>query len=132
MRTGKVTINGIEYPLCFSTRVLVTLEERGRAEGKSSDEVMAEIMGGADGGVSVMKSFWLLAAMIDAGVRYQRLNGGCDLTAPTADDLIDTVDPEDYGAIFAAMAAAVTGGQERTVEAKPPKNSKNAGATSGK
>lgn len=133
MRTGKVTINGIEYPLCFSTRVLVTLEERGKSEGKSSDEVMAEIMGGADGGVSVMKSFWLLGAMIDAGVRYQRLNGGCDITAPSADDLIDTVDPEDYGSIFADMAAAVTGGHERTVEAVEPKNSKtkNADATLG-
>lgn len=131
MRTGKVTINGIEYPLCFSTRVLVTLEERGRAEGKSSDEVMAEIMGGADGGISVLKSMWLLAAMIDAGVRYKRLNGGCEITAPSADDLIDTVDPEDYGPIFADMAAAVTGGQERTVEAVPPKNSKNADATLG-
>ena len=131
MRTGKVTINETEYPLCFSTRVLVTLEERGRTEGKTSDEVMAEIMGGAEGGISVEKSFWLLAAMIDAGVRYKRLNGGCDLTAPAVDDLIDTVDPEDYGEIFAEMAAAVTGGQERTVEAEPPKDRKNGAATSG-
>lgn len=132
MRTGKVTINGTEYPLCFSTRVLVTLEERGKSEGKSSDEVMAEIMGGADGGISVEKSFWLLAAMIDAGVRYKKLNGGCDVEAPSADDLIDTVDPEDYGSIFAEMAAAVTGGQERTVEAVPPKDRKNGDATPGK
>lgn len=128
-RTGYITINGTQYPMCFSTRVLVALEERGKAEGKTVDETLQELVGGKENGVSISASFWLLSTMIDAGIRHEKLNGACDLTAPTYDELLDLVSPDEYGTMFTSISDTISGGQERTVEAEAPKDRKNAAAT---
>lgn len=46
MRTSTLTIRGTEYPCCFSTRVLLALEERGKREKpvKSATEMLSTIM----------------------------------------------------------------------------------------
>ena len=45
MRTSTLTIRGTEYPCCFSTRVLLALEERGKREKpvKSATEMLSSI-----------------------------------------------------------------------------------------
>ena len=47
MRTSTLTIRGTEYPCCFSTRVLLALEERGKREKpvKSATGVVSSIRG---------------------------------------------------------------------------------------
>lgn len=127
MRCSKIEIDGAVYPLCFSTRVIVALEERGRIEGKDAPAVLAGITGAEN--VSITEAFWLLAQMIDAGIRYKRLDGVCELEPPGTDELIDRLGPGDLERVFLAINAAVTGGSARNVEAEPPKDRKNTGAT---
>lgn len=67
MRTGKITVNGLDYITCLSTRVLVALEERGG----DADKELSRILKSA----KLSDLFWLLAQMIDAGNRYAKIEG---------------------------------------------------------
>ena len=109
MRTSTLTIRGTEYPCCFSTRVLLALEERGKREKpvKSATEMLSSIMENE----ALSDAFWLLHQLMVAGNRYAKLEG---LDAPEG--------VEDYPAMFAAIGKAVTDGQAQTVEAEFPKN----------
>lgn len=123
MRTSKLNIRGQEYLCCFSTRVLLALEDRGRQENpvKSATEMLSAIM---DENGNLRDAFWLLHQMMVAGHRYAALEG-MDAPEPMAmDDMIDLIGVEDYQSMFAAMGEAVTAGQTQTVEAEFPKNAK--------
>ena len=120
MKTSTLTIRGTEYPYCFSTRVLLALEERGKREKpvKSATEMLSSIMENE----ALSDAFWLLHQLMVAGNRYAKLEG---LDAPevfSLDDMIDLVGVEDYPAMFAAIGKAVTDGQAQTVEAEFLKN----------
>ena len=96
MRTSTLTIRGTEYPCCFSTRVLLALEERGKREKpvKSATEMLSSIMENE----ALSDAFWLLHQLMVAGNRYAKLEG---LDAPevfSLDDMIDLVGVEDYPA----------------------------------
>ena len=119
MRTSTLTIRGTEYPCCFSTRVLLALEDRGKREKpvKSATEMLSSIMENE----ALSDAFWLLHQLMVAGNRYAKLEG---LDAPevfSLDDMIDLVGVEDYPAMFAAIGKAVTDGQAQTVEAETPR-----------
>ena len=123
MRMGEVTIGGRAWPLCLSTRVMVALEERGRAEGKGVDDALRGIM--ADSSVS--GAFWLLAQMMDAAARVCRREGHpLDADPPTYDELLDTVGVDEYGSMFSALTSAVQIGEAQEVQAEfPPEKGKN-------
>lgn len=118
MRTSKVTIDGKEYLTCFSTRVLVVLEER---EG-NADEGLKRIMSGG----KTSDAFWLLTQMIDAGDRYAKLEGLDNPGKLTLDELYDRVDVNEYADMFRAVIETAMNGTKATIEVKP---SKNANAT---
>lgn len=119
MRLGSISINGTEYPLCFSASILVSLEERG--------EDVSDILKGDN--MSLTNIFRLLSQMIEAGVKYKRLTGGCDLEPLTFEEITVLLAPEDFPKVMEAVNNTIASGQKRTVEAAPPKNSKNVGAT---
>lgn len=114
MRTGKVKIRGKDYITCFSTRVLLALEER---EG-NSDKALQQIL--SNGKVTDM--FWLLAQMIDAGDRYAKIEGLDNPGTLTFDEIIDSIGVDDYETMFDALAEAVKRGSTPTVQTKPSKN----------
>ena len=114
MRTGKVKIRGKDYITCFSTRVLLALEER---EG-NSDKALQQIL--SNGKVTDM--FWLLAQMIDAGDRYAKIEGLDNPGTLTFDEIIDSIGVDDYKTMFDALAETVKNGSTPTVQTKPPKN----------
>lgn len=120
MRTSTLTIRGTEYPCCFSTRVLLALEERGKREKpvKSATEMLSSIMENE----AMSDAFWLLHQLMVAGNRYAKLEGLDTPEVFSLDDMIDLVGVEDYPAMFAAIGKAVTDGQAQTVEAEFPKN----------
>lgn len=121
MRTSTLTVRGKEYLCCFSTRVLLALEDRGRQENpaKSATEMLGAIM---DDNGNLRDAFWLLHQMMVAGHRYAVLEG-MDAPEPMPlEDMIDLIGVEDYQAMFAAIGQAVTAGQTQTVEAEFPKN----------
>ena len=122
MRTGKITVNGLDYITCLSTRVLVALEGRGGG----ADKELAPIVGSAN----LSDLFWLLAQMIDAGNRYAKLEGLENPGTLSLDDLLDTMGPDDYEGMTTAMTETVRAGTTPTVEAKPGKGSQKNAETS--
>lgn len=110
MRTGKATINGKEYLLCFSTRVLMALEERGGSSDAELQRIMEEH--------KVSDLFWLLERMIDAGDRYAKLEGLDNPGTISGDDLIDLVGVDEYETMFTSIAGAVKAGNTPEVKVK--------------
>ena len=109
---------GVERPLCLSTRVVCACGDR---------------YGGLDGLFGVIRGdnishkldavTWLLAQMMDAGARYQRLMGAGDVPAPISqDDLLDMYGVDDIAPLVKAVYDTVASDQHRAVEADPPKN----------
>lgn len=117
MRTASVTLNGREYTLCFSTRVVRSCCERyGGLENIDkalSDEDTLKVLD---------ETLWMLSALLDAGARYVRLNGGEPPQPPDQDTLYDLCGLDDLAGLKARVIAAMSAGAQHTVEARPPKN----------
>lgn len=122
MRTSKVTINGKEYLACFSTRVLIDIEERYGNWADGLKEILKE-----DNTPGV---FWLLARLIDAGNRYAKIEEIENPGTLSEDDLIDSTGVHEYKEIFKSVYGAVSAGSTPTIQTKPTKESKNENATS--
>ncbi len=115
MRNRTITLAGKEYSLRFSLRVVKACTERYG----SLDGVFQAIQGkGSEMGV-VDECLWLLAAMLDAGWRYDRASGENPPEPPDMDMLLDVLDLSEARA---ALVTAIAGDSVRTVEADPPKN----------
>ena len=68
------------------------------------------------------EAVWLLAAMMDGGARYARMNEIPNAPALTADELLDVMDLDDFAQLRGKIAETITNGKETHVEAEPPKN----------
>ena len=124
MRTVSVTLNGREYTLCFSTRVVRSCCERygglEHIDKALSDEDSLKVLD---------ETLWLLSAMLDAGARYVRLNGGEPPQPPDQETLYDLCDMDDLTGLRAMVMASMAAGAHHTVEARPPKNAETAQET---
>lgn len=121
MRNGTITLAGKEYPLHFSLRVLNACKERyGTLDG-----IFQALQGAADGMDVIEECLWLLENMLDAGWRYDRINGKNPTQPPDMDMLLDVLD---LAEVQAALVTAIAGDSVRTVEADPPKNAAAASA----
>jgi len=111
VRTGKIEINGKEYLLCFSARVVRDCVERyGNIESifqALSKGTETERMG---------ESFWILAKMIDAGARYARLEGIENPQPLDQDTLYDVFGADDLMEIRTKIMGTVISGGEREIE----------------
>lgn len=119
MRTARITIDGAEHLLCFSARVVRACTER-YGDIVNIDEALT-----SGAAVQAMdEAVWLIAAMMDAGARYARLNG-LDNPAPlTEDELLDVCDMGDFTRMTSKITETITNGKTPTVEAEPAKNAK--------
>lgn len=107
MRTGKVTVNGKEYLLCFSTRVIMALQKQGDIES-----VLNKIVEEND----IQGLFNVLSLMIDAGARYAKLEGIQNPEPISFDDLVDSVGLDDYNELLTSISDAIDSGTQTTVE----------------
>ena len=123
MRTATFTVDGRDYLLCFSARVMRACSER-----YGGVETIDAALGAENTGKALDEAVWLLSKMMDAGARYARLNGQ-EAAALTYDDLYDVLSIDDLTNIKCKIAETITNGRATTVEAEPPKN---AGTTPGK
>ena len=112
MKTGK--IKETEYITCFSTRVLIAIEER---EGDST-EGLKRILNDS----KLDDLFWLLAQLIDAGARYAKMEGLNNPEPLTKDELIDMIGVDEYPSIFGEITQTVISGNTPNIETKPLKN----------
>ena len=116
MRTGTVNIHGKEYMICFSTRVIVQIEEKYGDYTKGLESILS--------GGKASDVFWLLAEMIEAGSRYARMEGMADAGTLTLDELLDTMGLDDFQSAFAAVTQTTKDGLTPHVEVEPAKNAK--------
>ena len=110
MRTSKLSINGKDYILCMSNRVLVDLESRG----KNLQSFLTEE------DKTVTNICWLLRRMSEAGSAYARMAGLGEYPCISEDEILDSSGSDDYQEYMRAITEAASG--ERHVDAVPPKN----------
>jgi hypothetical protein len=124
MRTTTVKINGKEYLLCFSTRVIRACSERyGDMNGINTALSEGNQLKALD------EALWLLATMIDAGARYAKINGIDNPPAPTLEDLYDICDISDFANLREIIQATITDGMKASVSIEAPKNAKTTPTT---
>ena len=123
MRTAKISVDGKEYLLCFSARVMRACTERYGGVEKIDDALSQENQGKV-----LDESIWLISTMMMAGAKYAQMNG-IDSPPPLSfDDLYDSLSFDDLSGLQSKIAETVRNGHETTIQAKPPKN---VGATPG-
>lgn len=119
MRTARITIDGAEHLLCFSARVVRACTER-YGDIVNIDEALTS---GSD--VQAMdEAVWMIAAMMDAGARYAKLNGLDDPPPLTEEELLDVCDLGDLTQLTSKITETITNGRIPTVEAAPAKNAR--------
>ena len=127
MRTAKMTVDGQEYLLCFSGRVI-----RNVTEKFGGIKEMYEAFHSENQVSSLDAAVWVLAQMTQAGDRYAKLNGMENPGKLSFDDLYDLFDIRDFSGIYGKIRETVNNGRTQTVAAKPgvsPSGKKNADAT---
>ena len=119
MRTAKIEIEGREYLLCFSARVVRAVTER-----YGGVECIDTALNGSEPVRALDEAVWLLATMMDGGARYAKLNEIDNPPALTADELLDMLDISDFSRLKNKIAETITNGKRMNVEVEPPKNAK--------
>lgn len=117
MKTAKINLDGKEYLLCFSTRVVKKCAER-----YGGVEKIDEALGSEDAVQALDESLWILAAMLDAGARYAKLNGMENPAPPDQESLYDLCDVSDFAGLKGKIMETITAGKAHQVEAAPGKN----------
>lgn len=118
MKTAKYKVHGKEYTLCFSLRVV-----RACAEEFGGMDKLDKALTGGDQLEQFNNVIWLLAQMMDAGERYDKLEGKSPEKALTADELLDLQGVDDIAALKGMIFDTMTGGDEK-VDVEP--DAKNA------
>lgn len=116
MKTGKVRIGDKDYITCFSTRVLLALEDKYGDSTEAINQIMTNR--------KITDLFYLLQLMLDAGDRYAKLEGIENAGTLSFDELVDSVGVDDYETMFSAITAAVSAGTKASVEVEAPKKTK--------
>lgn len=117
MRTAKMTIDGREHLLCFSTRVI-----RSCCGRYGEFEKLNEATSTGDQEHDLSEAMWILAQMLDAGGRYAKLNGIENPEPPTLEQLYDLCDLNDFAMLRGKIRETISNGQKQNVMASPPKN----------
>lgn len=129
MRTAKMSVDGREYLLCFSGRVI-----RNVTEKFGSLPAMYEAFSQEEQEKSLDAAVWVLSQMIQAGDRYAKLNGLENPGKLSFDDLYDLFDINDFTGIYSKIKETIRSGKQQTVTAVPDSSGggrKNAAATPG-
>lgn len=124
MRTNTITINGKEYLLCFSVRVIRDCTERYGDMGK-----IGEALSDKDPVKGLDEAIWLLQRMMDAGSRYAKIEGLENPEPLSCDGLYDCCGLDEYVPLKSKVMETIVGGQKAGIEVEPSKNAK---ATPGK
>lgn len=117
MRTGKLTILGREYPLCFSTQVVCDVSEKFGGLNQLNEAMTSD-----DNAVQLRTVMWMLAEMSRAGCAYAALCGEESPKPLTEEQLLAAFGPDDLAGLYGKIMQTITDGSRREVEAEPPKN----------
>lgn len=118
MRTAKITLDGEEHLLCFSTGVV----EAACDKYGTLDDFFDALNG--DQSTQLRTVIWALAQMMKAGANYAKRKGIDNPPPLTEADIRDGCDISDLMDLRSKVAETITSGSDRQVEATPPKNVK--------
>ena len=117
MRIMIVNICGRDYPVCFSTRVLVAGEEKfGSLDGFERAVLSPDI--------AVKDFIWFLSVMLDAGYRAEKTEDPDIQAPPSYEDLLDLIGMDDIPGIRKSMMQAQARRAERKVRLEEIKNAR--------
>lgn len=117
MRTEKIKIGEKEYLGCFSTRVLVDVEDyTGMSFADGINDILEK--------KSIKDIVWLISKLIEAGDRYAKMENIDNPGTLTEDDIYDCVGVEDYETMFIGVNEIVSAGVKTNIKLKPSKNAK--------
>lgn len=114
MRVKTITINGKEYPTCFSARVLLNLE----AKGGDADQELSRILSQH----KLADMFWLLHQMVEAGARWAEMEHQPHPGPLSLDAMVDSISVDELDTMFSSITDTITDDSKSTVEAVPGKN----------
>lgn len=118
MKRVLIHIGSAELPMCFSLRVVDACAERfGGLDGLD-----AALAGSDDPMKALRNCVWLLAQMLEAGRRYDALNGAEAPFPPAEDELLDLFGLDDLASLRGELARAMSAGSQRSIEVEPEKN----------
>lgn len=118
MKRVLIHIGDRELPMCFSLRVVDACAERfGGLDGLDT-----ALAGGGDSMQTLRNCVWLLAQMLEAGRRYDALNGADAPLPPADDELLDLFGLDDLSDLRGELARAMAAGSQRSIEVEPEKN----------
>lgn len=116
MKLGKITLNGKEYPLCFSLRVVKACGERYGGVGGIGEALTPQSDNEAEAIHVLDECLWLLTTMMDAAYRYNKRMEVDTPEPPTLDELLDTCGFDDVASLKGSLMGAIVETSERTVE----------------
>lgn len=117
MRTARISVDGADYLLCFSARVVRDCTERYGDIGS-----VQTVLNDDDKVKALDEAVWMISRMMDAGARYAKLNGLDNPPPLSMDDLYDVCDISDFSGLRGKIQETITNGQTARVEAEPQKN----------
>lgn len=133
-RMGRVTIEGVQYPMCLTIKATDAIEKRFQGVDKVS--ALLSEYAEKDQYSALMKTTLELALLlIDGGLNRCRTRAkmrGEEIelpTLPSTEDLQEVMTFEDLLDIQQNIFAAFTVGSARNVEARPDNSLKNAEST---
>ena len=108
MRTGKVTIGGVEYPITYTLGTQMALEEEGYSDPST---LITE-----NPNKTVTNFVHLLALMISAGCKYEKRLGKTAPEPITEDRIAAMTGTDEIGDLMTEVSMVIRG--ERRVEAE--------------
>lgn len=114
MRITQIKILGAVRPMCFSARVAAAVEDHFGGMEQMADALTGEKY--------IASNIWLLAKMLDAGARYEKMEGNDCPPVPSEEELLDGCDLEDLRGLTAKLFGAIMTSRKQTVQLEPGKN----------
>ena len=116
-RTVEITINGVEYPLCYSTAVVCRAEDEFHGLSGFNTAIRSDSLKTKFDAV-----FWMLSQMLLAGQRYEHLRGCETPEPPSKPQLYDMFGVGDLVYLVGKINEAVAASSRREVDVETPKN----------
>lgn len=113
MKTAKMNVAGKDHTLCFSLRVV-----RDCADKFGGMDKLSEALTGGTQQEQFDNVIWLLSRMMDAGERYDKLEGRPSEKALSVDDLLDLQGVDDLASLKSTIFETMDNGGE-AVETEP-------------
>lgn len=124
-RVSKITIAGIEFPMCFTVSAQDEFSEKC-----GSVEKMMDLFDENDSSKTIDNTVWLLSVLIKCGIRHEKVIAGLNHESYTGPDILpyetlrELIGFDDLLELQNALMDCIGTSTKPTVEAEPEKKTK--------